>query len=261
MSGTATETEPARALLARLCDDLVDLPGGWTSSDPLEWPGYREQLERAALRSGETESVIAATATIAGTPVVALAFDFRFLGGSMGEATGRRIVAALRHAFEARLPVVSFVASGGARMQEGMRSLVQMQEIAAAVARLRAGGIPHLSVLRHPTTGGVWASFAATADVIVAMRGGIVSFAGPRVRGDEHELDAAFTAEGKVAAGFADRVVDAVELPDVLARYVGLLGRALRQGAVGAPAPCGADAAREPSRGGWETVVAARDAA
>src|SRR3712207_6139430 len=114
----------------------------------------------------------------------------------MGEAVGGKIVEAFARAREPRRVVVSLVATGGARMQEGMRSLVQMERIAGACARARAEGAPHVGVLRDPTTGGVWASLAASADYLIGVRGAAISFAGSRVREGDDEGDA-FTSAGK----------------------------------------------------------------
>ena len=167
--------ERRRELAARFDDQPV-------SADPLAFPGYEAQLERARERSQGEESVVCGTASAFGFPVVVIDFRFAFMGGSMGEATGRRIVAAVERARTERIPLLSLVASGGARMQEGMRSLIQMQACAGALARLRRDGVPHIALLRSPTTGGIWASFASLADVAIAERGATVSFAGPRVR-------------------------------------------------------------------------------
>lgn len=229
----------------------------FTSRDPLTFPGYRDALERAARSSGASESVRCGHAEIAGRTVVAIDFAFAFMGGSVGEAAGRRIVHAVHAAADAGVPLVSFVASGGARVQEGMRSLVQLQAIAAALSALRARGAPHLAVLRHPTTGGVWASLAAGADVVVAERGATVAFAGARVRGDVADSDA-FLAEGRYASGAVDALASADELPGVVARYVEVLAAVAE---AGPPVPCEPPAAL-PGAGeladGWEAVRLAR---
>ena len=212
----------AREVVAAVTTGFEEFGGEVVSTDPLGWPGYRERLVRAGERSGENEAVITGEAHIGGTPVVVVAFDFDFLGGSMGEATGRRIVEAFARARESRRVVVSLVASGGARMQEGMRSLIQLQKIADACAGARAEGIPHVSVLRHPTTGGVWASLASSADYIIGVKGAAVSFAGTRVRAAE-EAGEDFTSEGKYRDGFVDLESEPEELAEHLARVVGLL--------------------------------------
>lgn len=212
----------AREVVAAVTTGFVEFGGEVVSEDPLGWPGYRERLSRASERSGEDEAVIVGEAYIGRTPVMVVAFDFDFLGGSMGEATGRRIVEAFVRARESRRAVVSLVASGGARMQEGMRSLIQLQKIADACAGARAEGIPHVSVLRHPTTGGVWASLASSADYIIGVKGAAVSFAGTRVRGEEEAGDD-FESVGKYRAGFIDLESEPEDLAESLATVVGLL--------------------------------------
>ncbi len=217
----------ARAAIDAVAEGFAEADADLVSTDPLAWPGYAATRERAEARSGERESVICGPARIGGRPVEIVAFDFRYMGGSMGEAAGRRITRAFARATAARRPVVSLITSGGCRMQEGMRSLVQMQKIAAAGHRHRAAGLAHIGVLRDPVTGGVWAALAAGADVLIAAPEATVAFAGHRVRagagaaaGDE----AAFTAEGKLAAGQVDLVAGAADLPGVLALAVELLG-------------------------------------
>lgn len=251
----------ARALVGSLFDEFFELPADPPAPDPLGWPGYPDALEAARERTGEADSVIAGLAAIDGVPVVALAFEFGFLGGSMGTAAGAAIGAALDAARHSGRPLVSLVATGGARMQEGMRSLVQMQRLAAGVAALRDAGVPHVCVLRHPTTGGVWASLASTADVLIALRGATVAFAGPRVRGGDAAADD-FTATGKARAGFADAEVEPDALREVLAGWVHLLADGgSADGALeppAAPRPLG-----RPPRSGdaWAAVSAARDPA
>jgi len=193
-----------------------------SSEDPLGWPGYGDQLAQAREKSGEREAVITGEAFVGTSPVVVISFDFRFLGGSMGEATGQKIVEAFERAREDRRAVVSLVASGGARMQEGMRSLVQLQKIADACMAARAEGIPHVSVVRDPTTGGVWASLAGSADFIIGVKGAAVSFAGSRVREAEEAADA-FTTAGKLESGFMDLEVEAEEVLEALKRVISLL--------------------------------------
>lgn len=198
---------------------FTPFPDAPVSADPLGFPGYQDQLARARERAGVDESVVCGTGTVAGAPVVVAAFAFPFMGGSMGEATGRRLVAAIDYAAREGIPFVSSVASGGARMQEGMRSLVQMHEVASALVRLRAAGCPHIAVCHHPTTGGVWASMASVSDVTIAIRGATVAFAGARVRGDDGDAHA-FTAEGKLESGAVDVVVDADEAPALVSAWV-----------------------------------------
>ncbi|MEI2703162.1 MAG: carboxyl transferase domain-containing protein [Baekduia sp.] len=237
--------------------DLTALPGQPVSADPLGFPGYAEQRERAAGKSGSDESVLAATATIGGTEVAVAVFDFAYMGGSMGEATGARIARAVDTAIERRIPFVSVTASGGARMQEGMRALVQMQRNGAAIERLRAAGIPQLAVARHPTTGGVWASLASNADVVIAEAGATVAFAGGRVRGGADD-EPAVTAAGKLASGAVDVVVAADDLGDVVAQHVRILAAAVATAPERHDPPPALGDTSEPSAG-WAAVQRARD--
>lgn len=245
---------------AEWIDRFVPLDERPVSADPLGFPGYEAQLERARERSESEESVVCGTATAFGFPVVVIDFRFAFMGGSMGEATGRRIVAAVERARTERIPLLSLVASGGARMQEGMRSLIQMQACAGALTRLRRDGVPHIALLRHPTTGGIWASFASLADIAIAERGATVSFAGPRVRAGVGTVDgddtAAFTAEGKFESGAIDRVVDPTETADVLRAWLRVLAMPRRSLAPVDP-PKALPGADVPVTG-WEAVQRAR---
>jgi len=213
----------AREAVEAVTSDFEEFGEEVFSEDPLGWPGYGDQLARARERSGEREAVITGEAFVGEAPVVVISFDFRFLGGSVGEATGYKIVEAFERAREDRRAVVSLVATGGARMQEGMRSLVQLQKIADACMAARAEGIPHVCVVRNPTTGGVWASMAASADYIIGIRDAAVSFAGSRVREAEEAADDAFTTAGKLEGGFIDLEAGAEGVPEALERVVGLL--------------------------------------
>jgi acyl-CoA carboxylase subunit beta len=226
------------------------------SEDPLGWPGYKEQLARAREKSGETEAVITGEAHIGKTPVIIIAFDFNFLGGSMGEAVGAKVVEAFARARESCRIVVSLIATGGARMQEGMRSLVQLQRIAHACAHARAEGVPHVSVLRHPTTGGVWVSLAASADFLIGVKGAMVSFAGSRVR-DENDEGEPFTSTGKHRRGFIDMELEAKDVPEHLATVVSLLSP-LGEGPVKPPELPAALGRVSPPEEAWDSVERAR---
>src|SRR5262245_48697744 len=139
----------ARKLIARVTDTFdefeLDTPPR-PANGPLNWAGYDESLARARERTGETEAVVCGHGTLGGAEVVLIAFEFRFLGGSIGEVTGDRVVSAIREATLSQLPVVSLIATGGSRMQEGMLSLRQLQRIAEALGGLRESGLPHLAV-------------------------------------------------------------------------------------------------------------------
>jgi acetyl-CoA carboxylase carboxyl transferase subunit beta len=215
----------ARHIIALLADDFVPLPHEERPAapdGPLGWPGYDAARARAAERTGESESVVCGAATVGGTRAVLIAFEFGFLGGSLGERTGDRLVAAYTYARAHRLPVVPLVATGGSRMQEGMLALTQLQRVARQSALTREAGLPQVAVLRDPTTGGGWATLGAGADVVLALPGAQVGFAGSRVRPPDVD-PAAYTAEAQVAAGAADAVVPAAELRDVLALWLRLL--------------------------------------
>jgi acetyl-CoA carboxylase carboxyl transferase subunit beta len=219
---------------------------------PIDWPGYREAREAAAERTGEKESVVCGTAKIGEAEAVVIAFEFGFLGGSLGQRTGDRIEAAFAHARDVRLPVVSLIATGGSRMQQGMRALMQLQRVARAAARTRAAGVPQISVLRDPTTGGGWATLGAGADVILALPEAQVGFAGSRVRPDGSPE--AYTAEAKLEWGQVDAIVAPADLGTALERWLRLL---TSRSNAAAPPPRALREASLPDTG-WEAVQAAR---
>ncbi|WP_128381405.1 carboxyl transferase domain-containing protein [Streptomyces cavernae] len=217
----------SRAAIALVAADFTELPppeGESTepSDGPLDWDGYAASRARATERTGERESVVCGTATIGGARAVLISFEFGFLGGSLGERTGDRLEAAYAHARARRLPVVSLIATGGSRMQEGMRALVQLQRVAREVARTRAAGLPQLAVVRDPTTGGGWATLGAGADVVLALPEAQIGFAGSRVRPPDAD-PSAYTARAQLAAGAVDAVVPPEELRDTLALWLTLL--------------------------------------
>jgi len=189
---------------------------------PLAWQGYDAARARAAARTGEQESVICGTATVRGTQAVLLAFEFGFLGGSLGRHTGDRLESAYAYAREHRLPIVPLVATGGSRMQEGMLALTQLQRVAHQSTLTREAGLPQIAVLRDPTTGGGWATLGAGADVILALPGTQVGFAGSRVRPPDAD-PTAYTAEAQLAAGAVDAVVPEGELRETLGTWLHLL--------------------------------------
>lgn len=222
---------------------------------PLGWAGYDAARERAGTRTGEEESVVYGTGVVGDRACVLLAFEFGFLGGSLGRLTGDRLAAAYELALTRRLPLLALVATGGSRMQEGMVALTQLQRVAAASTRLRAAGLPQIAVVRDPTTGGGWATVGAGADVVLALPGAQVGFAGSRVRpadADPH----AYSAEGQFAAGQVDAVVPPGELARAVTHWLRALGP---HGALpAAPLPRALSAAPLPETG-REAVAAARD--
>ncbi|MFF1279445.1 carboxyl transferase domain-containing protein [Streptomyces sp. NPDC058299] len=255
---------PAREVLALVTDagsfrDLPAPPAESPPDGPLGWRGYDASRARAAERTGERESAVCGTASVAGTPAVLIAFEFGFLGGSLGERTGDRLEAAYTYARAHRLPVVPLVATGGSRMQEGMLALTQLQRVARQSALTREAGLPQIAVLRDPTTGGGWATLGAGADVVLALSGAQVGFAGSRVRPPDAD-PAAYTAEAQVAAGSADAVVEPAEVRAVLGRWLRLLTRGTPVDGgpvVAADVPAALGAAGLPGTG-WEAVRRAR---
>jgi acyl-CoA carboxylase subunit beta len=239
-------------------EDLVPLHVEAPAEDPLGFPGYPDQLLRARDRTGADESVHVGTVELGGLEVVAAIGDFGFLGGSMGGGHGERVAAAMAAARERGLPFLASTSSGGARMQEGMFSLTQMSRASEGMRRLREEGVPTLTLLRHPTTGGVLASYASLADVVLGQAGATVGFAGPRVVETvtgEAVGDDSHTAETALRAGLLDEVVDNDGATPRLTAWVGLLHRDRR----GGPLP----AERRPDEPGvdyeaWEAVRRAR---
>ncbi len=242
-------------------DDLLDgfepLSAQAVATDPLAWPGYPAMLERARARTGDEQAVTAGRASAGGHACVAVVFNFAFMGGSMGEAEGIRITDAIAVAIAERVPLVSVLSTGGARMQEGMRSLIQMQRIARALVELGAAGLPHVCVARHPTTGGVWASLGAGADVILGETSAAIAFAGSRVRGADSDDSEPFTAEAKWRDGFIDAVLPAPALRERLGLALGLLSPATRGRPLLPPLPLGPSC--EPPERGWAQVLRARN--
>ncbi|SDK59220.1 carboxyl transferase domain-containing protein [Streptomyces indicus] len=260
-----TEPEPparrpsARACLALIADPdtftELPTPGGPGKPDgPLDWQGYGAALARAAERTGEQESVVCGRVRVGGTEAVVIAFEFGFLGGSLGTRTGDLIEAAHLHARSHRLPVVSLIATGGSRMQEGMLALTQLQRVARQSALTAQAGVPQLAVLRDPTTGGGWATLGAGADMVLALPGAQVGFAGSRVRPADAD-PAAYTAEAQFAAGHVDAVVRSEELRSELALRLRLL--TAPGAALPAPVPHALGDLRR-VESGWAAVEAAR---
>lgn len=191
------------------------LPAG----DPLAFPGYRKKLDAAQHKTGLAEAVVTAAGSIDRHRCVVGVLDSRFLMGSMSTAVGEKITLAVEYAAKNRLPLILFSASGGARMQEGILSLMQMAKASAALARFSERGLLYISVLTDPTTGGVTASFASLGDVILAEPGALIGFAGPRVIQQTigETLPEGFQrAEYQEEHGFVDAVVPRGELREKL---------------------------------------------
>ncbi len=214
----------ARARIAHLLDagTFVEADAEVKSSDPLKFVDsqpYPERLKRYVRDSGLPEAVVCGCGTILGLEVSVAVMDFRFCGGAMGAAAGEKITRAIETAIKRRIPCIIFSASVGARMQEGIYSLMQMAKTSAALGRLAAARLPFISVLTHPTMGGVTASFATLGDVIVAEPGALIGFAGARVIKDttKQTLPAGFqTAEFLLKHGLIDQIVSRLELRDRL---------------------------------------------
>jgi len=184
---------------------------------------YSEKVKKTEKRTGQKEALICGTGRIEGHPVVLAVLDFSFMGGSMGEVVGEKVALAADLARTRREPVVIFTSSGGARMHEGMFSLLQMAKTSAALASLNDSGGFSICVMTHPTTGGVTASFASVCDVTLAEPGALIGFAGPRVIATtiKQELPPGFQrAEFLLEKGQIDRIVRRSEMRSVLARLV-----------------------------------------
>jgi len=176
----------ARTRLAQLLDDnqYEVFDGNLVSTDPLKFADlktYSSRLEQAQADTGLKDAVINARGKLNGRPVIVSAMEYSFIGGSMGAVVGEMITRAIEHATESKSPIIIVSASGGARMMEGVISLMQLAKISAALARLDEARVPYVSVLTDPTTGGVTASFAMLGDLNIAEPGALIGFAGPRV--------------------------------------------------------------------------------
>ena len=201
-----------------------EMDAGLTSENPLEMPGYGEKLERL-YEAGLTEAVITGIGDIGGFNFAIAAMDSSFLMGSMGTVVGEKIVRLVEHATQKRLPIILFATSGGARMQEGILSLMQMAKTTAAIGAHNEAGLLYLSVLTDPTFGGVSASFATVADVILAEPEALIGFAGPRVikQTIKQVLPDGFqSSEFLLAHGLIDLIVPRDELRQMIGRLSSL---------------------------------------
>ena len=222
----------ARARIAQLVDErsFVEADASVHSADPLgffDLRPYTERLAEAEVSTSLGDAMISGAARIESHPCELAVMDFAFMGGSMGSAVGERFARACDHAIEAHVPLVSVTASGGARMQEGILSLMQMPKTVCAVDALREARCAFISVMAHPTTAGVLASFASLGDVTIAEPGALVSFTGPRVvqQTTREKLPEDFgLAEQNARFGHVDAIVARPDLRSYLGRVLGLFG-------------------------------------
>lgn len=252
-----------RRWTARELFDLVLDEGSFESWDePVDISGhpeaYQAELRAAAERAGTDESVLTGRGLVRGRPVVVIANEFRFLAGSIGAAAAHRITRAVRRATQLRLPLLATTASGGTRMQEGTPAFVQMMEISRAIMDHRAAGLPYLVHLRHPTTGGVYASWGSLGHVTVGEPGALIGFLGPKVYealNQEPFPAGVQVAENLAAKGVIDAVVPAEMLPEVVDRALAVL--------VDPPSPprlARREGAHRTDRSAWESIQLTRRA-
>lgn len=197
------------------------------SGDPLQFPDYRPKYEAAIAKTGLNDSIVSGMARLNGAKVSLAVADFNFMGGSMGSVAGEKITRTLERGCSEQCPVIIFCASGGARMQEGLLSLMQMAKTTAAVERCQDNGIPYISVFTDPTMAGVLASFASVADVIVAEPKALVGFAGARVSKQAQVSKAPDDfqqAEWVLRSGMIDRIVERRDMKATLSMLVRMFG-------------------------------------
>jgi len=223
----------ARARLASFLDpdSMTEIAADLAPTDPLKFRDskkYVDRLKATQKATGEKDAMVVMRGNLKGLGVVAAAFEFRFMGGSMGSVVGEKFARAAELALADKMPLVCFTASGGARMQEGLFSLMQMAKTSAALARLRAAGMPYIVVLTHPTTGGVSASLAMLGDLNVAEPYALIGFAGPRVieQTVRETLPEGFQrSEFLVEHGALDLIVDRREMRDKIVVLLALMLR------------------------------------
>jgi acetyl-CoA carboxylase carboxyl transferase subunit beta len=200
-------------------DTFVEMDADFESTNIIDFPDYDEKLEKNKKKSGEKESVICGTCKLGGIDIVIVSMNSEFMMGSMGTVTGDKITRAFEYATEHKLPIIVFTVSGGARMQEGILSLMQMAKTSGAVKMHSDAGLLYITVLTDPTSGGVTASFAMEGDIILAEPKALIAFAGPRVieQTIRQKLPKDFqTAEFVLQKGFVDKVVDRRYLKETL---------------------------------------------
>ena len=222
---------PARRRLDHFldADGRSEIAPDLESSDPLKFKDhkkYKDRLAAAQKATGEKDALIVIKGAVKGVELVAAAFEFRFMGGSMGSVVGEKFVRAVNTAIEHNIPLVCFSASGGARMQEALISLLQMAKTSAALTRLSRRGLPFISVLTDPTMGGVSASFAMLGDIHIAEPGALIGFAGPRVieQTVREQLPEGFQrSEFLLEHGAIDMIVDRREMRDRIASLCAMM--------------------------------------
>ena len=202
-------------------DMRIGDPLGFVDAKP-----YPERMEQARRKAGRNDAVVTGVGKIVGRPAAIAIMDFNFMGGSMGVVVGEKIARLMDHAHQKRIPVIVFTSSGGARMQEGILSLMQMAKVASAISRLRAAHIPYIAVMCDPTTGGVAASFASLGDINLAEPGAVIGFAGRRVieQTTNLELPENFqTSEFLMEHGMLDAIVTRAKMRFTLGQLLTML--------------------------------------
>ncbi len=228
-------TMPAKMRIELLIDDgtFEEKDAGLTSTDPLKFRDskkYKDRIKAAQKNTAAMEAIICGSGRLGGWAVEMCSFEFGFLGGSMGAVVGEKIARAADRAIEHKRPLISVSCSGGARMQEGMHSLMQMAKTAASIGMLGEAGLPYVSILAHPTAGGVTASFAMLGDVILAEPDALICFAGPRVieQTIKQKLPEGFQrAEFLLERGFVDYIVKRNEMKGTLETLINHMSAAI----------------------------------
>lgn len=245
----------ARDRLAKFFDEgeLIEIGAEVGPVDFLKFKDskrYRDRLSAAQKSTGETDALVVCEGDVNSMPLVAAAFEFRFLGGSMGSVVGERFARGVARALEAKLPFVCFCASGGARMQEALVSLMQMAKTSSSIAQMREQGLPYIVVLTDPTTGGVSASLGSLGDVIIAEPGALIGFAGPRVieQTVRQVLPDGFQrSEFLLEHGAIDMIVDRRELKSTIHSIVSILGKKPQIADLPEPVTAAVDSEQQPT--------------
>ena len=206
-------------------DTFVEIDENITSTNPIGFPDYEKKIKNMTLKTGIKEAVVTGYGKIKGQNAVAAIMDSRFMMGSMGSAVGEKITRAVEKSLDLKIPLIIFCASGGARMQESIFSLMQMGKTSAVLRKHRDEGLLYISVLTHPTTGGVTASFAMLGDIIIAEPKALIGFAGPRVieQTIRQKLPDDFqSSEFLLEKGFVDKIVKREDMKNTLSRILAL---------------------------------------